>query len=72
MEGLLDFYEELFVKRSHFYAKIDGWFEVACDGSHHHFKHPSKSGKVTVKDPQKDIPIKTLKRIEAQSGIRFQ
>ena len=51
--------------------KEDGWFEVACEGSHHQFKHPTKSGKVTVKDPQKDIPMKTLKRIEAQSGIRF-
>ena len=49
----------------------DGWYEVACEGSHHQFKHPAKPGKTTVKDPQKDVPIKTLKRIEAQSGIRF-
>ena len=49
----------------------DGWREVACDGSHHQFKHQLKSGKVTVKHPHKDIPIRTLKRIEEQSGIRF-
>ena len=49
----------------------DGWYEVACDGSHHQFKHPTKPGKTTVKDPQKDIPIVTLKRIEKQSGIQF-
>lgn len=25
----------------------DGWFEIGITGSHHHFKHPTKSGKVT-------------------------
>ena len=52
--------------------KADGWFEVSCEGSHHQFKHPSKVGKTTVKDPQKDIPRKTLKRIEEQSGVMFE
>lgn len=51
--------------------KDDGWYEVNCVGSHHQFKHPSKSGRVTVKHPDKDIPIKTLKRIEEQSGLKF-
>lgn len=50
----------------------DGWYEVACEGSHHQFKHHTKKGKTTVKDPQKDIPIKTLKRIEQQAGIKFK
>jgi predicted RNA binding protein YcfA (HicA-like mRNA interferase family) len=50
----------------------DGWYEVACEGSHHQFKHATKIGKVTVKHPQKDIPIKTLKRIEQQSGLKFK
>ena len=50
----------------------DGWYEIACEGSHHQFKHPTKKGKITVKHPQKDIPIKTLKRIEQQSGIKFK
>ena len=50
----------------------NGWYEIACEGSHHQFKHPTKPGKVTVKHPQKDIPIKTLKRIEQQSGIKFK
>jgi len=50
----------------------DGWYEVSCEGSHHQFKHPTKPGKTTVKDPQKDIPIKTLKRIEQQSGVTFK
>ena len=47
----------------------DGWYEVACDGDHHQFKHPTKKGRVTLTHPRKDIPIKTLKSIEKQSGI---
>lgn len=31
----------------------DGWYWTKTVGSHHHFKHPSKSGKVTVKHPKK-------------------
>ena len=50
----------------------DGWYEVANVGSHKQFKHPSKSGRVTVKHPDKDIPRKTLDSIERQSGIRFR
>lgn len=52
--------------------KKDGWFEVACVGDHHQFKHPTKRGRTTVKHPDKDIPIKTLRRIEQQSGLKFK
>lgn len=38
--------------------KADGWFEVNVVGSHHQFKHPTKKGRVTVKHPDKDIPVK--------------
>lgn len=51
--------------------KADGWYEVNVVGSHHQFKHPTKSGRTTVKHPDKDIPIKTLKSIEKQSGLKF-
>ena len=47
----------------------DGWFEVAQRGSHKQFKHPTKSGRVTVPHPVKDMPIGTLKSIERQSGV---
>ena len=50
----------------------DGWREVNVVGSPHHFKHPTKQGRTTVKHPDKDIPPKTLKRIEAQSGLKFK
>ena len=51
--------------------QADGWFEVNVVGSHRQFKHPVKRGRVTVKHPDKDIPPKTLKSIESQSGLRF-
>jgi predicted RNA binding protein YcfA (HicA-like mRNA interferase family) len=52
--------------------KEDGWYEVNVVGSHHQFKHPAKKGRVTVKHPDKDIPPKTLKSIENQSGLQFK
>jgi len=33
----------------------DGWILRKIVGSHHHFKHPSKKGKVTVPHPNKDL-----------------
>ncbi|MCC8080163.1 MAG: type II toxin-antitoxin system HicA family toxin [Oscillospiraceae bacterium] len=49
----------------------DGWIEVSCVGDHHQFKHPTKTGKVTVVHPEKDIPIGTLKSIAKQAGVIF-
>ena len=51
--------------------EADGWYLYDVEGSHHQFKHPNKTGKVTVKHPTKSIPITTMKSIERQSGIRF-
>ncbi len=52
--------------------KADGWFEVACDGDHHQYKHLSKKGKVTIPHPKKDFPIKTLKSIAKQAKITLK
>ncbi len=52
--------------------KADGWYEVSVVGSHHQFKHPTKKGRTTIKHPDKDIPLPTLKRIEYQSGLTFK
>jgi predicted RNA binding protein YcfA (HicA-like mRNA interferase family) len=46
----------------------DGWFEIATTGSHHHFKHPAKPGKVTVPHPKKDLPRGTVASIYRQAG----
>ena len=53
--------------------KEDGWYELPKTGtSHLQFKHPTIKVRTTVKDPVKDIPIKTLRSIERQSGLKFQ
>ena len=48
----------------------DGWVQVSQKGSHRHFRHPIKLGKVTV--PGKlsdDMPVGTLKSILRQAGL---
>ncbi len=52
--------------------KADGWFEVAVEGSHHQFKHTSKTGRVTVKHPQKDLPIGTVRSVFRQAGLDWE
>ncbi len=49
----------------------NGWFEVGQTGSHLHFKHSMKPGKVTVPHPKRDLPRNTLKSIEKQSGVKL-
>ena len=50
--------------------EAEGWFSHSQKGSHYQFKHPSKSGKVTVPHPKKDLPIKTVQSIFKQAGLR--
>ena len=50
----------------------DGWVEVNCVGDHHQFKHPTKPGRVTLTHPVKDIPLRTLRSIERQAGIKLE
>jgi predicted RNA binding protein YcfA (HicA-like mRNA interferase family) len=50
----------------------DGWFQVAQKGSHVQFKHATKSGRVTVPHPKREIPPGTLKSIEKQSGLKLR
>jgi predicted RNA binding protein YcfA (HicA-like mRNA interferase family) len=50
--------------------EADGWYLVATKGSHRQYKHPAKSGRVTV--PGKlsaDIHPKTLNSILKQAGL---
>ena len=37
-------------------------------GSHHHYKHPNKPGRVTVPHPKKDLRRQTLLSICKQAG----
>jgi predicted RNA binding protein YcfA (HicA-like mRNA interferase family) len=52
--------------------KTNGWFQVAQEGSHVQFKHPTKKGRVTVPHPKKDIPKGTLRSIEKQAGLKLR
>ncbi|HEY4345620.1 MAG TPA: type II toxin-antitoxin system HicA family toxin, partial [Parvibaculum sp.] len=52
--------------------EANGWIEVAQAGSHKQFKHPTKTGRVTVPHPKKDLPIGTLRSIEKQSGLTLR
>lgn len=49
--------------------EADGWYQVRVTGSHHHFKHPSKTGLVTIPHPKKDLPTGTVKSILKQAGL---
>ena len=50
--------------------KSDGWHLYKIKGSHAHFKHPVKSGKVTVPvKKSKDIHAGTLSSIFRQASI---
>jgi predicted RNA binding protein YcfA (HicA-like mRNA interferase family) len=48
----------------------DGWYLAHVKGSHYQFKHAHKSGLVTVKHPDHQIPTGTLHSIERQAGWR--
>ncbi len=49
----------------------DGWMLVATRGSHRQFKHPSKSGRVTVAGkPSDDLAPGTLNSILKQAGLK--
>jgi len=49
----------------------DGWLLVATRGSHRQFKHPNKSGRVTVAGkPSDDLAPGTLNSILKQAGLK--
>ena len=47
----------------------DGWYQVNQKGSHHHYKHPNKPGKVTIPEHKGDIHPDTVKSILKQAGL---
>lgn len=48
----------------------DGWYLKTIKGSHYQYKHPAKSGKVTVPNHGGDLDIKTVKSIMKQAGLK--
>jgi predicted RNA binding protein YcfA (HicA-like mRNA interferase family) len=51
----------------------DGWRLVETRGSHRQYKHPTKSGRVTIAGkPSDDLAPGTLNSILKQAGLREQ
>ncbi len=51
--------------------KVDGWYLVATRGSHRQFKHPVKSGRVTIAGkPSDEIAFGTLNSILKQARLK--
>jgi predicted RNA binding protein YcfA (HicA-like mRNA interferase family) len=48
----------------------EGWTHVATKDDHFQFKHPVKSGRVTVPHPNKEIKKGTVMSIYLQAGWR--
>lgn len=48
----------------------DGWYLKRVKGDHHHFRHHSKLGLVTVPHPRKEIPKGTFNSILKQAGLK--
>ena len=47
----------------------DGWQLKTIKGSHHHYVHPNKKGKVTIPFHSGDLDLKTVKSIKTQAGV---
>ena len=50
--------------------EADGWVYKNSRGSHDHYIHPTKSGKVTIPNHRGDLDIRTAKSILQQAGLR--
>jgi predicted RNA binding protein YcfA (HicA-like mRNA interferase family) len=49
----------------------DGWVRVRMRGSHRQYKHPKKSGTVTVAGkPSVEVPPGTLSSVLKQAGLK--
>lgn len=51
--------------------KNDGWYLDSITSSHHHYKHPTKPGKVTIPfhSRPKDLTPRLVKAILKQAGL---
>ena len=51
-------------------VKADGWYFHKPTGSHKHYKHPPKPGKVTIPQHKGDIHPQTIETIRKQAGLK--
>ena len=50
--------------------KQDGWKYKNSVGSHHHYMHDTKSGKVTIPRHNRDLHPKLVSSILKQAGLK--
>jgi len=50
----------------------EGWRLTHVRRSHHHFKHPGRTGRATVPHPRHDLPVGTIRSIERQAGVHLR
>ena len=48
----------------------DGWYFLKQVGSHKHYKHPTKKGKVTIPNHSGDVDKGTANSILKQAGLK--
>lgn len=48
----------------------DGWKLKSVKGSHYHYIHPTKPGKVSVPNHKGDLKIGTVDNILKQAGLK--
>jgi len=58
------------VKEMQKIIKKDGWYNFSQTGSHEHYKHPVKPGKVTIPVHNRDLDKKTANSILKQAGLK--
>ncbi|WP_222853603.1 type II toxin-antitoxin system HicA family toxin [Fodinicola acaciae] len=52
-------------------VEADGWVLIGVTGSHRHYKHPVKPGRVTIAGkPSTDLSVGTERSIPRQAGLR--
>ena len=50
--------------------EADGWTLDRIKGSHHHFRHPTKPGTITVPHPKNYLQKGLVQGIRKQAGLR--
>lgn len=51
-------------------VRNDGWVLESVKGSHHHYKHNIKLGKVTIPRHKGDIPKRVVSSIKKQASLK--
>ena len=51
-------------------VRNDGWILESVEGSHYHYRHNVKLGKVTIPCHSGDLPKRVVNSIKKQAGLK--